>query len=230
MTTYVGGVDSGTSKTLSTVAWLDVGRKDFMLDVYIPSTSAPLPAFPQGAKVEYIGFDCPQGLPTKGNLRRECDVLANTPTRHIAQTRDSISAMGSYSQLVELGVDLFWNAFSLNAAAIYGLNQPQDQTVIFEGYPRFSVINLFQITSPLKTIPSKSKNPLAYIDFVWTGIQQLGYRCHSVIRPTVDQADAMICVITAEHAFKGTARHIVGSMPIVDSDDRVIREGFIISP
>lgn len=33
-----------------------------------------------------------------------------------------------------------------------------------------------------------------------------------------------------EHAFKGTARHIVGSMPIVDSDDRIIREGVIISP
>ncbi|MGO4275392.1 DUF429 domain-containing protein, partial [Paenibacillus sp. TAF58] len=216
--------------TLSTIAWLDVNNKEFILDCYIPSSSTPLPVFPAGGVVKFIGFDCPQGLPTLGNLRRDCDARANTPSRNIAQTRATISAMRSYSQLVQLGVDLFWNAYSSSSASVYGLNSIQGKTEIFEVYPRFSIINLLKITNPLKTIPSKIKNPLEYIDFVWMKINNIGYSCSSVIRPTVDQVDAMLCAITADHLLKGTANNIVGNMPILDNSDMVIREGLIISP
>ncbi len=78
----VCGIDSGSAKTLSYVAWLDTETKDFVLDTYLPDLDGGkvLPTFSHGTPT-YIGTDCPQGLPAQnaGRLCRKSDQGAKTP-------------------------------------------------------------------------------------------------------------------------------------------------------
>ncbi|GMA61691.1 DUF429 domain-containing protein [Alicyclobacillus fastidiosus] len=230
----VGGVDCGTERTVSTIAWLDTETKAFQLDAYIPSVVTPLPTYPS-KDVSCVGFDCPQGLPIIGQKTRLADRQANTPTRSLPQTRhDLLNNHVLYRGLIQLGVSVFWNVFENEQAVIYGLNAidappSYNKPLIFETYPRFALDTLFGLKSSIKYIPSKRKTPIEYIDLVWHRIQRLGYTCSSIIRPTVDQVDSMLCAIAAEDVVRGSCVK-VGREPFIDTEDRIIREGFIAVP
>jgi len=75
----VCGIDLGSFKTPSYIAWLE--GKEFLFDLYITSKEKPLPSLPTGiSKPTHCALDGPQSLPLFGNKRRECDKGAKTPT------------------------------------------------------------------------------------------------------------------------------------------------------
>ena len=85
----VCGVDLGSFKTPSYVAWLE--GKEFYFDSYLPIKERPFPPLPSGLNIpSYIAFDGPQSLPIVGNKRRICDKLANTPTRILPSNRKEL--------------------------------------------------------------------------------------------------------------------------------------------
>lgn len=173
----VCGIDSGSAKTFSYVAWLDTETKGFVLDTYLPDLDGGkvLPTFSRGTPT-YIGIDCPQGLPAQnaGRLCRMSDQAAKTPTKRMAFTRDELESGNLYGrELVRLGIDLFWTLYSTKQAAIYGLaNGEVDSThkllsVAFETYPRFALERLFGLKPSIKNIPSKRKDPVHYMEKIW---------------------------------------------------------------
>ena len=57
------------------------------------------------------------------------------------------------------------------------------------------------------------------------------YRCDSVIRPTVDQVDAMLCAVAGQAAVEGSGfMETFGREPVVDEEEGFLREGFIVCP
>lgn len=161
------------------------------------------------------------------------DREANTPTRSMPQTRNAlVNGNGLYRGLIQLGTSVFWTAHETEQAVVYGLNDktfPTDKPLIFETYPRYALKTLFGLKPSIKHIPSKRRSPLAYIDLVWTKIQELGYSCSSIRRPTVDQVDSMLCAIAADDLLEGVSE-CVGCTPVIDDTDQLIREGFIVVP
>lgn len=222
----VCGIDVGSLRTLSYIAWLD--RQRFVLDLYIPSIAQPLPLPPPGYdRPLYIGFDVPQGLPASGNRRRVADVEANTPTRVLPADREQMRTSLLYKGLIEAGVEIFWTAYEQRLATIAGLPAATPPTTtIFETYPRFLIKTLW----PGMPIPSKTRAPLDYVNLIWDQIQAAGYSCASVLRPAVDHVDAMLCALAAEaHIMRGgDLSGAVGIPPTIDHEARVIREGYIV--
>ena len=223
----VSGVDAGSLSTPSYVAWL--WKRHFLLDIYIPSVRNPLPQPPADWPAPvYIAFDIPQGLPTPGRPRRKSDEQANTPTRKMPTSRKELGQWRLYRGFIEAGVEIFWAIYAGRLGSIAGLSPAAGLPNVVETYPRYVIARLW----PELRLPSKSHAPLEYIDAVWTRIRQAGYSCASVIRPTVDQVDAMVCALAAEACMQdgGLPQGIVGCPPIVDPVDRVLREGYIVSP
>ena len=71
--TVVCGIDVGSLRTLSYVAWLS--DRTFLLDLYVSSPANPLPEVPrEWERPAYIGLDAPQGLPVRGAPRREAGI------------------------------------------------------------------------------------------------------------------------------------------------------------
>lgn len=224
--TLVCGVDVGSLRTLSYVAWLDQQR--FVLDLYIPSIKQPLPEPPSGYDQPiYIGFDVPQGLPAIESACRVADKLANTPTRRLPQSREQLQTWVLYKGLVEAGVEIFWTTYERGLAAIVGLEPSTNApTTIFETYPRYLIKSLW----PGMAIPSKKTAPLEYVNLIWNAIQERGYTCAGVRRPGVDHVDAMLCALAAEAHLKrgGNLDRALGHPPVLDHAARVVREGYIV--
>ncbi|WP_076348476.1 DUF429 domain-containing protein [Alicyclobacillus vulcanalis] len=222
-------------ESLSYVAWLDIEKRKFVLDHYVPLSGSPpvlLPPVPKdliaNGCVAAYGLDCPQGLPKLGSRhqRRDCDREANTPTRKLPEHL-SDPYTGPYASLIQVGVQLFAAAVSSGHAQLYGDGRQSHgaKPIIFETYPRKVLKDHFALGS----IPSKRKEPHAYVDKVWKALKDSGYTCCGVLRPTVDQVDAMVCAVVAEHVLQKSVREL-GEPPIWDAKDRIFREGYIVVP
>ena len=224
----VCGVDLGSFKTPSYAAWLE--GKEFHFEVYLPSKEKPFPPLPLSvSKPTHIAFDGPQSLPAIGNKRRECDKLANTPTRVLPSNRKELNSWKMYKQLIECGVEIFWSVYEKNLAAISGLNNDsKSELVVMETYPRYIMKRLW----PEESIQSKSKVPLEYIRKFSALIKQKGYQFKESEVTSHDYIDAMLCAIAAEDFLKkdGNPAGKVGNPLFVDTKAKILREGFIYSP
>jgi len=203
----VCGIDVGSLATPADVAWLDGGR--FVLGQYVPSATNPLPAQPAGLPpTTWYALDAPQGLPAGSSPRRVADADANTPIRVLPAHRADVAPV--YTEFVEAGLTIFW------AAHRRGLP-------VVETYPRFVVRTLW----PELRIPSKRREPRRYVAELWARIRLLGYTS----RPpgTHDEIDAMLCALAAE-AFESGTYVQVGVPVVVDEQESVLREGFIVAP
>lgn len=224
----VCGIDVGSLQSLNYIAWLY--ERQFILDLYIPTIKKPLPQPPEGLRQpRFMGFDAPQGLPGPGRAIRVADKEAGVPTKRLPANRTQLGIWKLYQGLIRAGVEIFWAVYEQGLASIAGLaHTAQSSTIIFETYPRYVIRRLW----PGLDIPSKKREPLAYVDTIWGRIQEAGYSCISVVRPTVDHVDAMLCAIAAE-AFLKTGvlpEGTVGLKPEVDLAGKVLREGFIVGP
>lgn len=215
----VCGVDVGSLRTPSAVAWLHGGELEF--GAYVPSASRPLPEPPQGVAPTCFALDAPQGLPIPGELRRAADRLANTPTRVLPSRRDDVPAMRAFGALVEAGLTIFWEALERGLAS---LDRQGAAPAIVETYPRFAIRTLW----PDLRIPSKRKEPRRYVAELWPRIRELGYRA-ATAPATHDEVDAALCALAAQAWERGVAVE-VGLAPVVDAPGRVLREGFIVAP
>ena len=222
------GIDVGSlsAGSLSYVAWLDDG--EFLLDVFVPSSAEPLPRPPARLWGSHDALDAPQGLAAVGERRRQADREARTPTSVLPPTRAGLATSKLYRAFIEAGIEIFWSLHESGEAAIVGLDGPARENVVMETYPRYVIKRLW----PELTIPSKRKTPRDYIDAVWPRIRGSGLSCGSVIRPNVDQVDAMLCALAADAYDRagGLPSGAVGLPPSVDATERVIREGFIVAP
>ena len=205
----VCGIDVGSLRTPADVAWLDGGQ--FVLDRYMPSAEGPLPEPPEGMPAaECFALDAPQSLPALGATRRAADRGARTPTSVLPDRRAAVAEMKAYGPFVEAGLTIFW--------ACHGLALP-----VVETYPRFVIRTLW----PELAIPSKRKEPQRYVAALWPRIRALGYGSRPPV--THDEIDAMLCGLAAEAFAAGT--HLqVGAPLVVDEAERVLREGYIVSP
>lgn len=241
----VAGIDtSGASgtKNYSIIAWLDTNTQTFTLDAYSPTQSNPLPISLHGSPPRFIGFDSPQSLPISGKTRRNCDEKAKTPTSVLPSSRAALSNIKLYKGLIVTGIDIFWNSYTNQTANIYGLTQTNEvKPTIFETYPRYVIrkwlseqlINKNLIIEFNDIITNKRDNPMRYVDFVWSGLRNLGYISPGIEKPSVDQLDAMLCAVVAHH-LSVTPNYLlantVGKQPSLDLKGRVLREGYIVCP
>ena len=223
----VCGIDCSTLERPNWVAWLTDSQ--FILDSYIPTDTSPLPSLTfMPVEVACFALDAPQGLPALGADVRKADKDANTPTRRLPYDRGELAKWKAYRGLIEAGVEIFWRAYEGGLADIPGLLGPTNATpAVIETYPRYMIRRMW----PDLRIPSKRSAPLEYVDSVYSRIQKLGYVCRSVIRPTVDQVDAMVCALAAERFAGGPdlPAGTVGAPPVADEKGRVLREGYIVS-
>ncbi len=219
------GIDLGSFHTLSHVAWLEEGQ--FLLDTYTASPDQPLPPSPGGWPPAFTGIDGPQGLPAVGRRARRADLEAKTPTKVLPGTRAELAGWRLYRPFVEAGVELFWSIHEREIASILGLVPvPDAESVVFETYPRYVLLQLWG-----ERPPSKRRDPAAYVDFVASRLRDAGYTwTGDATRP--DHVDAMLCALAAEACLHadGLPEGTVGETPVADEHDRVLREGFIIAP
>jgi len=134
-----------------------------------------------------------------------------------------------YKQLIECGIEVFWNAYEKNLSAVAGLNDnPNSDIIIFETYPRYVIKRLWSD----EEIPSKRKAPIDYVRKFSFLIKQKGYSFHESKILSPDYIDAMVCAIAAEDYFvtNGKSAGKVGVPPVVDNAEKILREGFIYSP
>jgi|GEM_PF-1293945 len=226
----VCGIDVGSLRTPAYVAWLRQG--EFVLDLHLPSAESPLPIPPPGWPApEWVGLDAPQGLPAPGQTARACDREAGTPTRRLPADRRELAASILYKGLVQAGVEVFWALYEQGLVRIAGLpaGGPDRLTTVCETYPRHVLRRLWP---DLRPIPSKRRVPVDYVEAVWARLRDAGYTCPSVVRPTVDQVDAMLCALAAEAGARegGLPAGTVGEPPAPDYRAEVLREGLIVAP
>jgi predicted nuclease with RNAse H fold len=222
------GIDLGSFRTPSYVAWLEDGQ--FALDTYVASPERPLPPSPGGPggpPSVFTGIDAPQGLPATGERSRRADREANAPTKVLPRTRAELAGWRLYRPVVEAGIEVFWSIHERELASILGLVPVLDgEGTVFETYPRYVLLQLWG-----ERPPSKRRRPTEYVDFVWSRLRAAGYACDGpVTRP--DHVDAMLCAMAAEACLHagGLPAGTVGAPPVVDERDRVLREGFIVAP
>ena len=222
----VCGIDLGSFSTSSYVAWLEDGQ--FVLDSYQPTREEPLPPSPGGWPPAFTGIDGPQSLPAIGDRRRrEADRLAKTPTSILPRTRAEFAAWKLYRHFIETGIELFWAIHQQEIASILGLVPvPGAETIVFETYPRYVLLQLWG-----ERPPSKRKEPGDYVEFVASRLRDTGYTWDAdPTRP--DHVDAMLCALAAEACLldDDLPAGTVGLPPVVDPAERVLREGFIVAP
>ena len=215
----VCGVDVGSLRTPSAVAWLHEGELTF--GAYVPSASHPLPEPLPGLSPSCFALDAPQGLPAPGARRRVADRLANTPTRVLPSRREDVPAMRAFGALVDAGLTIFWEALARGLAS---LERRAAVPAIVETYPRFVIRTLW----PDLRIPSKRKEPRRYVAELWPRIRELGY-CAEAPPATHDEVDAALCALATQAWARDSAIE-VGAPPVVDAAARVLREGFIVAP
>ena len=222
----VCGVNCSTLDRPNWVAWLD--EDQFMLDSYLPSSHAPLPALVvKPGPVRCMAFDAPQGLPRPGERIRAADKDAGTPTQSLPGDRAALENWRARRGLIQVGISVFWWTYEKKLAAVAGMAGDTHDLILAESYPGYVIRRLW----PSMTIPSKRRVPIEYVDTVYAGIQKRGYVCRSVIRPTVQQVDAMLCALAAGAFVEagGLPAGTVGAPPVADEKDSVLRDGYIIS-
>jgi hypothetical protein len=219
------GIDLGSFSSPSWVAWLE--DKQFLLDGYLATLRSPLPLSPGDWPPAFTGIDGPQGLPGFGAPVRQADKQANTPVKSLPHTRGELERWPIYRPFLQAGVELFWSIHERELASILGLVPvPGREGIVFETYPRYILLQLWG-----RRPPSKRKDPAAYVDFVWSRLQEAGYLCDEpVTRP--DHVDAMLCALAAEACLQSDdlPDGTVGLAPVADPGERVLREGFIVAP
>jgi predicted nuclease with RNAse H fold len=215
--TLVCGIDVGSFRTPSFVAWLEDGS--FELDAYAPSLEQPLPP---GRTPAAYALDAPQGLPAPGRSRRVADRKANTPTRILPRTREEVADMTAFAPFVEAGLGMFWEAQRGGLAAVPGCRG--SGPALLETYPRLVIRRLWP---ELARIPSKRKEPRRYVEELWLRLQQLGLEGPAPGRH--DHVDALLCAVAGRSWLDGRAVE-VGEAPEPDQRGRVFREGFIVAP
>ncbi|RMF89607.1 MAG: DUF429 domain-containing protein [Methanobacteriota archaeon] len=225
----VAGIDVGTFHTKSYVAWLR--DREFTFGSYRLSPERPLPERPSAAEgPSHIGVDAPQGLPKQGFTVRRADREANTPTKRLPTTWSELSRWPVYRGLIEAGITLFWRLYEDGKADIPGLPGAKGPVAtVFETYPRYVLRRLWQGRRP---IPSKRKTPAEYIAAVTRLLSRAGYTIPLRHVTETHHVDAMLCAVAAE-AFsrsKGLPGGTVGERPLADPVERVLREGYIVSP
>jgi len=218
----VCGIDVGSLRTTSAVAWLEESELEFA--AYVPSAARPLPAVPTAISPPVcFALDAPQGLPAAGEPRRAADRAANTPTRLLPARRADIASMRAYGPLVDAGLTIFWEALQRGFATLDG-RAPNGRPAVLETYPRFVIRTLW----PELSIPSKRKEPRRYLAELWPRIRERGYT--AVVPPAShDEVDAALCALAAQAWAEGMAV-LAGAPTVVDAEDRVLREGFIVAP
>lgn len=210
------------------VAWL-LEDLSFSLGSYQPSRERPLPEPPVGAGIPACyAIDGPQGLPRRGAAARQADQAAGTPTRRLPATRQDLESWRLYRGLIEAGIEVFWSVYRRGLGRIPGLEAGPPRPLVCETYPRYLLRRLW----PGMKIPSKRRQPVCYGEAVYRRLRSLGYRCHDIIRPTPDQADAMLCALAARACALegGQARLLFGAAPMADLEAQVLREGYIVVP
>lgn len=227
---FVCGIDLGSLRTPSYVAWFEVGERRFYLDQYIASLERPLPEpLSSFREVTCLGIDAPQGLPVPGRKVRRADELAGVPTHKLPHDRQELFHSRLYRGLIEAGIEIFWSVYSREIAEIPGLiGNFSSGLTVFETYPRYVIKRLW----PEVKIPAKNKDPLSYSASVYKLIREYGGECPGVLCPTPDQVDAMLCALAALslHTLGKLPPGTVGLAPFADESARVLREGFIIAP
>lgn len=224
----VCGIDLGSFRTPSYVAWLEDG--EILLDSYVASLEQPLPPAPGGWSPPFTAVDGPQGLPVPGRRTRLCDREARVPTKSLPTDRAELATWPLYRPFLIAGVELFWSVHEREIASVLGLVSLSDLTeagIVCETYPRYVASRLW----PELKLPSKRRTPAVYVEAVWDRLRAAGYSCTSEIsRP--DHVDAMLCAVAAEACLleDGIPAGTVGEAPLVDPAERVLREGFIIAP
>jgi hypothetical protein len=145
----------------------------------------------------------------------------------LPRTRAEFAGWKLYRHFIETGIEIFWSIHEQERASILGLVPvPGAETIVFETYPRYVLLQLWGLRPP-----SKRKQPAAYVDFVWSRLREAGYTCDdAVTRP--DHVDAMLCALAAEACLRDDElpAGTVGLPPVVDLAERVLREGFIVAP
>jgi hypothetical protein len=223
------GIDTGSYHTPSYVVWLQGDQ--IWYDQYRPGPGSWLPLPPSGVSTPVcIAIDAPQGLPllTADPPIRPCDRDAATPTKRLPRTRDQLSSWRLYRPLIEVGIDLFWWCHTSPQHTVFGCG-PRTSTVVCESYPRYILKRL----SANSRIPSKRREPISYSEFVIDTIRARGLESGPVVRPTVDQCDALLCAVAARalcESGNDLPAGTVGTPPVVDEEARVLRDGFIVSP
>jgi dCTP diphosphatase len=224
----VCGIDSGTFKSSSYVAWLR--GSEFLLTTYKPAADAPLPQSPPGWDLPRIyALDLPQGLARHGSKRREADAAAATPTRVLPEDRAALATWQLYKGFIAAGVDTYWSILGSGVARIGGFDHDgsDDRPIVVETYPRFVLKRMW----PDLKVPSKRKAPEEYTTTVWARLKAQGFRS-SLAPARPDHVDAMLCALAARAYLEadGLPPGTVGAPPYIDEDDQVIREGYIVAP
>jgi dCTP diphosphatase len=223
----VCGIDAGTFKSSSYVAWLR-GR-EFRLGRYRPSAADPLPAILPGWPAPHvIALDLPQGLPRPGARRREADAAAAPPTNALPGTRAELENRRLYRGLIEAGIETYWAIHTTSVGTVAGLGPAEaGKPLVVETYPRYVLKRLW----PEFRIPSKRREPDEYTEEVWALLKEQGYGAATAPgRP--DHVDAMLCAVAARACTEsdGLPAGTVGTEPYIDAEERVIREGYIVAP
>jgi dCTP diphosphatase len=221
------GIDSGTFKSNSYVAWLRGNH--FLLTSYRPTADAPLPEPPSGWDLPQVfALDLPQGLAQPGAKRRTADAQASTPTRVLPANRGELQEWKLYKGFIAAGVETFWSIHVNAFGNIGGLGEKiEGRPAVVETYPRYVIRRLW----PDLKIPSKRTAPEEYTRVVWGRLRAAGFRCTAApSRP--DHVDAMLCAVAARAWAEsdGRAAGTVGTPPYIDEVGRVIREGYIVAP
>jgi predicted nuclease with RNAse H fold len=223
----VCGIDSGTFKSRSYVAWLR--GSEFLLSTYRPAVDVPLPADPPGWDPPQVyALDLPQGLANPGSRRRAADTAASTPTRVLPANRRELTEWKLYKGFIAAGVDTFWSIQTAGAGVIAGFGEAEDDgPLVVETYPRYVLRRLW----PDLKVPSKRNAPETYTAAVWSRLKAKGFR--STPKPTRPvHVDAMLCALAARACVDadGLPPGTVGVPPYIDEVEQVIREGYIVAP
>ena len=219
---HVLGIDAGGLGRPSWLAFLEGSR--ITLDQHVVHEHVHLLPWLQDEGISCIAVDAPQGLARDGGKVRRADILANTPVRRLPADRAEMAAAEAadstplvYIGLIRTGVEVFW----ANRDEVLGIaSAPR----LVETYPR-AIFRTLTSEYP----PSKTKEPFRFSAAVCGIMRRLGLKCPGVWRPSVDQCDAILCAIAARAFVEERAKRR-GDPPIVDEDDRLLREGYIVLP
>ncbi len=215
------GIDAGGLGNPSWLAFLDADSVTLTQHIFTLDSLA-LPWLEDD--VSCLTIDAPQGLPSPGDKRRNCDKMANTPTRRLPSSRAEMEAGRSdddkefaYIGPVRAGVALFW----ANRESLFGLVQ---QPKLAETYPNLVFRSLIG-----RRPPPKTKKAYDYCVAVAGIMRREQISCPGVELPSADQCDAILCALAAR-AFEANRTECLGLPPVVDEGEQLLREGFIVTP